>query len=223
MVLADVPGLLEGAHEGVGLGIEFLRHIERTRVLVHVVAGDSPDPLGDFEAINLELSLFNPTLMEKPQLVALNKMDLPQSQEAWPAFKDAVESQGYPVISISAATTKNVQELLYRVQEMLDALPPEIPDVVEDDELPEIVPPPDENEFRIFPAGDDEWRVEGVAIERIAQMTNWEYYESGLRFQRILRAMGIADALRKEGVQEGDVVHFGEVELVWGYENALEE
>ncbi len=92
IVLADVPGLMEGAHEGVGLGIDFLRHIERTRVLVHMVAGDSPDPFGDFEAINQEMQLFNPRLLDKPQLVVLNKMDLPQAQEAWPAFQQTNRS-----------------------------------------------------------------------------------------------------------------------------------
>ena len=81
----------------------------------------------------------------------------------------------------------------------------------------------DENEFRIYPAGDDAWRVEGVAIERAAQMTNWDYYEAALRFQRILRAMGISDALREAGVEEGDTVSIGALELVWGYDNALEE
>ena len=221
MVLADVPGLMEGAHEGVGLGIDFLRHIERTRVLVHLVSGDSPDPAGDFEAINQELELFNPALMGKPQIVALNKMDLPQAQEAWPAFEQKINSLGLPMMNISAVTGLNVQTLLYRVQEMLDALPP--PFQEEPEELPEIAPPPDENTFRIFAAGEGAWRVEGVGIERAAQMTNWDYYESGLRFQRILRAMGIADALREEGVEEGDTVAFGTVELVWGYDNALEE
>ena len=221
IVLADVPGLMEGAHEGVGLGIDFLRHIERTRVLVHMVAGDSPDPAGDFAAINLELEMFNPALMDKPQMVVLNKMDLPQAQEAWPDFQAKIEATGLPVMSISAVTTQNVQDLLYRVQEMLDALPPEVEEPEED--LPEITPPVDENEFRIYPAGEGEWRVEGIAIERIAQMSNWDYYESGLRFQRILSAMGITGALRDEGVQEGDTVSFGSVGLVWGYDNAFDE
>ena len=86
MTLADIPGLMEGAHEGVGLGLDFLRHIERTRVLIHLVSGVSPDPIGDFDAINQELTLFNPALADKPQLVVLNKMDLPEAQAAWPAL-----------------------------------------------------------------------------------------------------------------------------------------
>jgi GTPase len=220
IVLVDVPGLMEGAHEGVGLGLEFLRHIERTRVLIHLVSGDSPDPLGDFAALNQELELFNPALLDKPQIVALNKMDLPQAQDVWPVFQQRIESLGRPVMHISAVTGLNVQELLYRVQEMLDALPPVYEEA---GELPEIVPPPDENAFRIYAAGEGAWRVEGIAIERTAQMTNWDYYEAALRFQRILRAMGITDALREKGVEEGDTVAIGTVELVWGYDNALEE
>ena len=125
IVLADVPGLLEGAHEGVGLGIDFLRHIERTRVLVHLVGGDSPDPVGDLEAINQELELFKPELMDKPQIVVLNKMDLPQAQEAWPEFEKHIVALGLPVMNISAVTQRNVTDLLYRVQEMLDAIPQE--------------------------------------------------------------------------------------------------
>ena len=147
MALADIPGLLEGAHEGVGLGLDFLRHIERTRVLIHLVSGDSQDPVGDFDAINQELTLFNPALADKPQLVVFNKMDLPAAQEAWPAFEQEIARRGLPVMSISAATSQNVATLLFRVQAMLDAapLPPDEPL----EELPEIAPGPDEKEFHI--------------------------------------------------------------------------
>ena len=219
-VVADIPGLLEGAHEGVGLGIDFLRHIERTRVLIHLLSGASPDPLGDFEAINLELTLFNPTLADKPQIVALNKMDLPEAQAHWPAVEAAMQARGLPVYAISAVTQENVTALLYAMRAALDVLPaPEAPR----GELPEIVPPPDEKAFSVYQLADDKWFVEGVAIERAAAMTNWDYYESGLRFQRILKAMGIVTALRKAGVKDGDVVRIGETDLVWGYDNALEE
>jgi len=220
MVLADIPGLLEGAHEGVGLGLDFLRHIERTRVLIHLVSGDSQDPLGDFEAINQELTLFNPALADKPQLVVFNKMDLPAAQEAWPAFEQEIARRGLLVMSISAATGLNVETLLFRVQEMLDAVP--LPAAEPLDELPEITPGPDEKEFHIYLEGEGLWRVEGVAIERIAQMTNWDYYEAAMRFQRILRAMGITEALTAAGVAEGDTVMIGSLELVWGYDNAFD-
>lgn len=220
MALADIPGLLEGAHEGVGLGLDFLRHIERTRVLIHLVSGDSQDPVGDFDAINQELTLFNPALADKPQLVVFNKMDLPAAQEAWPAFDQEIARRGLPVMSISAATSQNVATLLFRVQAMLDAapLPPDEPL----EELPEIAPGPDEKEFHIYLEGEGLWRVEGVAIERTAQMTNWDYYEAAMRFQRILRAMGITEALKAAGVAEGDTVMIGPLELVWGYDNAFD-
>jgi GTPase len=221
IVFADIPGLLEGAHEGVGLGLEFLRHIERSRVLVHLLDGSSPDPLGDFEAINQELRLFNSSLADRPQLVVLNKLDLPAARELWPTVQEAIESQDLPVMAISAVTGENVQTLLYQVQGMLDALPPV--EATPDEDLVEIEPALDENAFYIQKAEDDLWLVQGVAIERIIQMTNWDYYEAAMRFQRILRAMGITEALREAGVQDGDRVVIGTMELVWGYENAFDE
>lgn len=221
IVLADIPGLLEGAHEGVGLGLEFLRHIERTRVLIHLLAGDSPDPLGDFEAINQEMALFKPALVDKPQIVVFNKMDLPAAQERWPEVQAAIETYGLPVMEISAVTRHNVQQLLYRVQQMLDELPPEPEEPAE--ALPELTPTDDEQAFRILKLGDGLWQVEGVAVERAALMTKWNYYEAAMRFQRILDAMGISQALRDAGVDEGDTVRIADVELVWGYDNAFGE
>lgn len=221
IVFVDIPGLMEGAHEGTGLGLDFLRHIERTRVLVHVVGGDSPDPLGDFEAITQELELFNPALVEKPQLVVLNKMDLPDAQEQWPEFSDAVATKGYPVMNISAVAQQNLEELLYKVQSMLDVLPVE--EELVEELLPEITPTEDEKTFRVYQLGDAVWYVEGVAIERAAQMTNWDYYEAAMRFQRILDVLGISKELTAQGIQDGDTVRIGDVELTWGYENAFGE
>lgn len=225
IVLADIPGLLEGAHEGVGLGLDFLRHIERTRILIHLLNGDSPDPLGDFEAINQELVLFNPALSDRPQVVVLNKMDLPHAAEKWPEVEAAMQARGLPALAISAATGDNVQQLLYQVQAMLDALPPE--EDLWEDELAAastaVTAPDEEKVFHIHKTGDNAWRLEGIAIERAAQMTNWDYYEATMRFQRILTAMGIREALREAGVQEGDTVTIGTVELIWGYENALDD
>ena len=217
IVFADIPGLLEGAHTGVGLGRDFLRHIERTRLLVHLVSGDSPDPLGDYEAINQELILFNPDLAERPQLVVYNKMDLPHVREAWPAFEAAIQAQDRPVLAISAVAGENVQQFLYDVQSMLDALPLEDDADLVDEEVV-MTAPLDEKNFEIHQLDDGQWQVTGVAIERAAQMTNWDYYEASMRFQRILRAMGVADALRETGVQEGDTVQIGEIELVWGFD-----
>lgn len=221
MVLADIPGLMEGAHEGIGLGLDFLRHIERTRMLIHVIDGSSADPMGDFEAINQELALFNPGLVARPQIVAVNKMDLPDARAQWPDIERRIAARDLPVMAISAATRENVDQLLYRVQSMLDELGPL--DVAEPDELPEITPAADEQSFTVSQLDDERWRVEGVAIERAAQMTNWDYHEAAMRFQRILRAMQIDEALREAGVAEGDTVHIGDVELVWGFENAFDE
>ncbi len=220
IIIADIPGLLEGAHEGVGLGIDFLRHVERTRVLIHLLRGDSPDPLGDFEAINQELVLFNPALVDKPQIIAFNKMDLPEAREKWPLVERALTERGLTVFAISAATRQNVDMLLYKVKDVLEALP--LPLIVSE-ELPEITPPVNENAFQVYQVADRKWYVEGVAIERTAAMTNWTYYEAAMRFQRILKAMGISDELRQAGIRDGDVVRIGETELVWGFENAFEE
>lgn len=222
IVFADIPGLLEGAHDGVGLGLEFLRHIERSRILVHLLDGASPDPAGDFEVINQEMRLFNPTLAKRPQLIVLNKVDLPQAQEIWPRLQESLEETGTPILAISAVTGENVQQLLYEVKGQLDGLPDHA-EMEEAEELPTLTPVEDERSFRVTRLEDDIWQVEGIEIERVAQMTNWDYYEAGLRFQRILSAMGISDTLRDQGVQDGDTVVIGETELVWGYENALGE
>jgi len=221
IVVTDIPGLLEGAHEGIGLGLDFLRHVEHSRILIHLIDGASPDPLGDYAAINQELQLFNPALADKPQLAVLNKMDLPAAQAIWPEIERKLTGLGQPAMSISAVTGANLDMLLYRLQEMLDALPVE--DTVAEDELVEIAPDVDEKAFTIDQPAPDLWNVQGIAIERVVQMTNWDYYEAAMRFQRILRAMGIVDALRSAGVSEGDRVRVGDVELVWGYDNAFGE
>ena len=220
IVLVDIPGLLEGAHEGVGLGLEFLRHVERCRVLVHLLNGASPDPLGDFEAINQELSLFNPALADKPQLVVLNKMDLPDARAHWPAVEAAMARYDLPAMAISAATGEGVQPMLVRVQQLLAELPVA---EAEPSDLVEIAPAPDRRAFRVDALEDGVWLIEGTEIEKVAKMTNWEYYEAALRFQRILTALGITDALREAGVEDGDSVRIGDVELVWGYDNAFGE
>ena len=219
-VLADIPGLIEGAHAGSGLGHQFLRHIERTRMVIHLLNGLSPDPIGDFDAINAELELFNPLLADKPQIVALNKIDLPEVAELWPQIKAELQARGVQEpMAISALAGQGIQPLLRRVVTMLDELPE--PAALAEETVvfrPEI----DEDFFEIQREGGDitgsftRWRVSGVRIERAAAMTNWDYYESGLRFQRILDVMGISKALNKAGVEDGDVVAIGDTELVWG-------
>jgi len=215
-VMADIPGLIEGASEGKGLGHEFLRHIERTRLLIHLLDGLSEDPLADFHAINEELRTFSEDLAEKPQLVALNKMDMPQAEERWPEVKSQLEDEGYPVMGISALTRENARELLYRAAGMLAELPEEEP---EEERLP--VFRLEEEETRdaaqrfAIERVEDGWRVSGVDLERLAAMTVWNLDESVQRFQRQMRRRGVTQALREVGVEPGDTVTIGDVDLIW--------
>jgi GTP-binding protein len=210
LVLADIPGLIEGAHQGIGLGHGFLRHIQRTRVLIHLLDGLSEDPLLDFSQINSELALFDPRLGEKPQIVVLNKMDLPMVEESWENIKYQLEDRGYETLAISAIAQTNVRKVLFKAFELLKGLPPE--EVV--DEIPTYRVENDPREFRIEKESDG-WRVSGESIERAAEMTYWEYHQSIRRFQRILSTLGIDDALRDAGVNEGDSVFVGDHELEW--------
>jgi GTP-binding protein len=214
LVVADIPGLIEGAHAGAGLGHDFLRHIERCRVLVHLLSGISPDPLGDYEAIIQELELFNPALADKAQVVALNKMDLPEVRELWPALRQNLQQWGVEALAISAVSGEGVTALLRRVADVLESQPPPLPadDVEAVFRLPE-----DESAFTVT-REEDGWRVSGKRIERIVQMTNWDYYEAVARFQRILEAMDIRQALLDAGVEVGDTVTIGETVLAWGEE-----
>jgi len=209
-VLADIPGLIEGASEGKGLGHEFLRHIERTRTLIHLLDGLSADPLADFEAINRELVAFGHGLAEKPQLVALNKMDMPGVRERWPEIEAALKVRGYPAVAISALAREGTREMLYRVAQMLAELPEEVPTR----ELPVFRLDEDEEAFTIE-REDDGWRVRGVQVERLEAMTMWNLDEAVRRFQRALERMGVVAALKDAGVLSGDTVRIGEKELVW--------
>jgi len=220
LVLADIPGLIEGAHMGVGLGHDFLRHIQRTRVLIHLLDGLSEDPLSDYIQINSELALFDPELGNKPQVVALNKIDVPDVLERWPRFADELKAYlsdsstptkiwGEPM-SISAVAGTNVRELLYRAARLLE----EAPAIEEQEELPVYRVDSDPRAYHISRTSDG-WRVAGEAIERAAAMTYWEYDQSIRRFQRILQTLGIEDALREAGVQPGDTVFIGDYELEW--------
>ncbi|MCB0217899.1 MAG: GTPase ObgE [Caldilineae bacterium] len=214
MVLADVPGLIEGASEGLGLGDRFLRHIERTRILLHLVDGSQPDPLADFRIINQELAAYSPELAERPQIVAVNKIDLPETRERWPALRAALlEAGAAEVLAISAATTENVEALMQQVFRRLGELPPPEPAVAE---LPVLRPlEQDENAFTIEPEDAGVWRLSGPRIERSAFITDWDNPHTVARFQRILDAMGIREALRQAGVVDGDTVCIGDFELEW--------
>lgn len=210
LVLADIPGLIEGAHQGVGLGHDFLRHIQRTRVLIHLLDGLAEDPLLDLAQINSELALFDPDLGKKPQVVALNKMDLDEVKERWPKLSKELKKRGYQAFAISAASGLNVRDLLYRAKQLLD----ETPLAEAAAEMPVYRVEADPNAFTIQRDGGG-WRVHGVALERAAAMTYWEHEQSVRRFQKILETLGVDEALRKAGVQEGDTVFIGNFELEW--------
>jgi GTPase len=210
LVLADIPGLIEGAHMGIGLGDAFLRHIQRTRVLIHVLDGLSEDPLADFTQINSELALFDPTLAEKAQIIAFNKTDLPEVQERWPKVKADLKSRGYDAFAISAQARTNLQPLLWKTAELLS----NAPEAVIAEELPVYKPVEDKTAFTIkkVPGG---YKVMGAAIERAAEMTYWEYEGSVRRFQHLMEHLGVEDALRKAGIVEGETVFIGDNELEW--------
>ncbi|MGD8584779.1 MAG: GTPase ObgE [Chloroflexota bacterium] len=211
LVLADIPGLIEGAAGGAGLGHDFLRHIERTRVLIHLLDGAALDPLEDWAMINQELALYDARLEEKPQLVVLNKIDLPDALAWQPLLKEQIAKAGYPFCSISAVTGEGVRSMLNRVRQILRDAP-------EDEALEQepvvLRPEPDENTFFISRT-DGGWRVEGRRIERVAAMTYWEFEATTRRFQQILEAMGISDALEEAGIAHGDMVFIGDQELEW--------
>ncbi|MFC2028452.1 GTPase ObgE [Chloroflexota bacterium] len=209
VVMADIPGLIEGASSGVGLGHDFLRHIQRTRVLIHLLDGLSDDPLGDYNQINAELSIFDPNMKDKIQVVALNKMDQPQAQEKWNDLKQKFLDQGVELRGISALARMQVKELLMETTAQLSQAPV----------LEEMAPLPvyrqkyDPREFEIIRDLDGGFRVVGDGIERAAVMTFWEHDGSVRRFQIIMETLGVDEALKENGVQEGDTVRIGEFEL----------
>ncbi len=214
LVLADIPGLIEGASEGVGLGHDFLRHIERTRVLIHLLDGSSADALAQWNMINEELALYNPELAAKPQLVVLNKIDLPDAKERGPMIRAAVEKAGYPFMTISAVTGEGVKAMLYEIKRMVDATPASRPSAAAEPII--IRPPADDKAFTIKRESNNTWRVRGKEIERIAAMTYFEFGDSLMRFQTVLEKTGITAALTEAGVKVGDTVFIGDQELEWG-------
>lgn len=214
-VMADLPGLIEGAHEGVGLGHQFLRHVERTRLIIHVIdmAGvDGRDPYEDYLQINRELKLYNLKLEERPQIIAANKMDLPESAENLRRFKEKVPDA--KVFEISAATRQGVQELMYAVGEMLSTIPDK-PTVEEVEAVEERVVFRAEKEPEPFEISreNDVFVVSGEKIEKLVRMTNLNSYDAAQRFARQMRSMGVDEALRKHGAKDGDTVRIGNLEF----------
>ena len=209
VVLADIPGLVEGAALGLGLGHDFLRHIQRTRVLIHLLDGLSDDPLEDFAQTNTELGLFDPRLAEKLQIVALNKIDQPEAEQRWEKIRKELKKRGHSCLAISAMARTNVRELLLKAVAKLA----ETPDLDEiEPAMPIYRPVEDPRTFSIL-RDSGGFRVKSVAIERAADMTPWDQSGSVRRFQLLMERLGVDKALREAGAQEGDTVYIGEYEL----------
>lgn len=210
-VLADLPGLIEGAASGLGLGHEFLRHIERTRLIIHVldVAGfEGRDPIEDFHSINEELAEYDAKLAQRPQIIALNKFDLINEIEFVQEIIDYFTEQGYQTYLISAVTGEGVKALMraaYLKLEEIIAAEPE----VEEDEIEMVITVPDllEAPFTISKE-DDIFVVMGPTPKRLASITDFENRSAVIRFQRLLRKSGIIEALKEAGIEEGDTVRF---------------
>jgi GTPase len=220
-VLADIPGLIEGAAHGVGLGHEFLRHVRRTRLLIHMLDGGSfeRDPWQDFQAINQELREYDEQLAQRPQIVVLNKMDLPEAQERWPALKKQAQAAGYPVFAISAAAHEGTDELMHFAANRLGQIRQEEAERAATQINPDMVGPV----LRPVPADaftvskeQGVYVVRGKRVERMVSMTDLENEEGMDRLQVTMSKMGVTKALEEAGVQVGDLVRFGKVELYWG-------
>jgi len=211
-VLADIPGLIEGAAEGAGLGHDFLRHIERTRILVHVLdasGSEGREPLEDFEKINDELRKFSPKLMELPQVVALNKMDIPEAQDKLPALQAELTARGYQSFPVSAAAVQGFETLLDNLVQKLDTLPP----VLEYAEEELNIGPMYESGFRIERGDDASYIVMGGDVQRLLDTTDPNDEVSMRRFQSMLIKLGIISALREMGAKDGDTICLGEWEF----------
>jgi len=213
-VMADIPGIIEGAAEGAGLGHDFLRHIERCRLLIHVVdasGSEGRDPAADFSAINEELKQYSPALAERPQIVAANKTDLDSEGETLQKFREYIAGLGLPLYEISAATGAGVRELSLAAAEMLQKLPP-IPVFEEEYVEPEETPgAPEELTVRKEEGGL--WLVEGPWLERLLGRVNFADSESRQYFDRSLRQSGLYDRLEDMGVMEGDTISMYDLEF----------
>ncbi|MBQ9850706.1 MAG: GTPase ObgE [Clostridia bacterium] len=212
-VMADIPGLIEGAGDGVGLGHEFLRHVDRCRLLVHIVdaaGSEGRDPIEDFEIINKELEKFDPELAKRPQIVAANKIDL-ASDEQLERLRDYFESRGYEYHTMCAPITEGTSELISAVWNKLQTLPPI--KKYESESIPlEMFEKQDDKGFSIR-VEDNVYFVEAKWLLRILQRTDLDDYESLQYFQRILISSGIIDALRERGINEGDTVSIYDLEF----------
>ncbi|RAP77876.1 GTPase ObgE [Paenibacillus montanisoli] len=218
-VMADLPGLIEGAHEGVGLGHDFLRHVERTRIILHVLdmsGSEGRDPFDDWKKINQELELYNSILAERPQIIVANKMDMPEAEEQLELFREQLEAEDevkHEIVPMSSLTKKGVQELLYKAADLLETVPDtrlieEVKDVAE-----RKVYKLEKEEDRSFKVGKENegFYVESPFIEKFMKRVNLNNsYDAIMRFARTMRQMGVDAELRKIGAKDGDIVRIGE-------------
>ncbi|CAM3111854.1 GTPase ObgE [Filibacter tadaridae] len=217
-VLADLPGLIEGASEGVGLGHQFLRHIERTRVIIHVIdmSGlEGRDPYEDFQTINEELKQYNLRLTERPQIIVANKMDMPEAEENLRLFKEKLNDENALIFPISAITRKGLDELLFAVADLLETTP-EFPlhEAVDEEEHAVLYKHQAEAaDFEVSRDDDGAFVLSGYTIERLFKMTDFNFDQSVRKFARQMRGMGVDDALRERGAKDGDIVRLLEFEF----------
>lgn len=211
-VMADLPGLIEGAHEGVGLGHQFLRHVERTRLIVHLIdmaSMEGRNPYDDYVKINEELKQYDDVLMEKKQIIVANKMDMPEAEENLAEFREKIGAD-VDVIPISSFTRKGLDVLLYKIADTLDTIPKHTA-VIEDTVV--IEPKPQEKPFTVSRDDDGAFVLQGNEIEKLFKMTDFTTDEGVKRFARQIRHMGVDNELRKRGAQDGDAVRLLDFEF----------
>jgi len=210
-VLADLPGIIEGAHKGVGLGHQFLRHVERTRVLVHLLDGSQPDPMSDQQALNQELASYSEDLKRKHQQVVVNKLDLPEVERRMGELDGRLRALGEEPLFISAATGEGVRALLQRLLSLLSTI--EVPAVAEP-EVPVLRPRGRQARFTVVKQ-QGRFVVQGEGPVSLVEMMGLESEEARLEVRHRLTRMGVVSALRRAGVRAGDRVRFGTVEMEW--------
>ena len=215
-VIADIPGLIEGASEGVGLGHQFLRHIERTKVIIHIVDAASTegrDPIADIKAINAELEAYNPDLLKRPQVIAANKIDAIYDDGSGTnpveLIKAAFEPEGIKVYPISAVTGQGVKELLYAVRELLDNFPDDVVIFEKEFDVDELLDNSDDN-YNVYLGDDGVFIVEGERIDKMLGYTNLESEKGFNFFQKFMKSSGAIDRLEELGIEEGDTVRVGD-------------
>lgn len=211
-VMADIPGLIDGAANGVGLGHDFLRHVERTKVIIHVLDAsgiEGRDPVEDYYKINKELKLYSEKIARRPQVIAANKMDLPEARENYKRLEELAKKEGRQIFPISAATKEGLKELIECVAKLLDAY---IEEPEAEDEV-KVYDAKEEDEIKISRDMSGEFIVSGKGLDRLVAMTNFGNDEAVRRFQYIWRVKGIDGLLRKKGIKEGNTVHIGGMEF----------